>query len=73
MILIPALACSAQGYRLGYGGGYYDRLLSQWPHLKTIGLVFDDADRLPLPTDPWDQALKAICTETGFRQLDGKT
>ncbi|MEO0377683.1 MAG: 5-formyltetrahydrofolate cyclo-ligase, partial [Cyanobacteria bacterium P01_A01_bin.17] len=36
LILIPALACSAQGYRLGYGGGYYDRLLSQWPHLKTI-------------------------------------
>jgi 5-formyltetrahydrofolate cyclo-ligase len=73
LILVPAVACNAQGYRLGYGGGYYDRFLSQGAEMKTIGVVFRDADLQTLPIDPWDQPLQAVCTETGFRQPDGKT
>ncbi|UBF29650.1 5-formyltetrahydrofolate cyclo-ligase [Kovacikia minuta CCNUW1] len=68
LILVPAIACDLRGYRLGYGGGFYDRLFSslEWENKPTVGIVFDFA-RLPsLPSDPWDQPLEAVCTETGF-------
>ena len=68
LILVPAVACDVKGYRLGYGGGFYDRLLSSpaWSNKPTIGIVFEFA-RLPqLPTDPWDRPLNGICTEFGL-------
>ncbi len=67
LILVPALACSHQGHRLGYGGGFYDRLLSQphWRHKPTIGIVFAMAYLPRLPTDPWDRPLHGVCTEAG--------
>jgi 5-formyltetrahydrofolate cyclo-ligase len=68
LILVPAVACDVRAYRLGYGGGFYDRLLSQatWARIPTIAVVFEFA-RLPrVPVDPWDRPLKAICTEVGL-------
>lgn len=68
LILVPAVACDVRGYRLGYGGGFYDRMLSQpsWLYKPTIGIVFEFA-RLPkLPIDPWDRPLQGICTEAGL-------
>lgn len=67
LILVPAVACDYQGYRLGYGGGFYDRLLSlpEWQTPPTLGIVFEAA-RLPvLPIDSWDRPLQAVCTEVG--------
>jgi 5-formyltetrahydrofolate cyclo-ligase len=66
LILVPSVACDAMGYRLGYGGGYYDRMLSspEWKAIPTVGIVFDFAYLSILPRDPWDQPLTAICTET---------
>lgn len=66
LILVPAIACDRQGYRLGYGGGFYDRLLSdpQWQGIPTIGIIFDFAFLPELPVDPWDRKLRAVCTET---------
>ena len=72
LILVPAVACDFRGYRLGYGGGFYDRLLSQpkWSQKPTIGIVFEFA-RLPeLAIDPWDKSLQAICTDKGFFTID---
>ena len=68
LIFVPAVACDYQGYRLGYGGGYYDRLLSsvEWATKPTIGIVFDFAYVPQLPVDPWDKPLQAVCTETGL-------
>ncbi|NCJ06974.1 5-formyltetrahydrofolate cyclo-ligase [Synechococcales cyanobacterium C] len=67
LILVPALACSAQGQRLGYGGGFYDRLLSHpdWHTKVTIGIVFEVAYVPTLPTDAWDCLLQGVCTEAG--------
>lgn len=68
LILVPAVACDHQGYRLGYGGGFYDRLLSipAWAEKPTIGIIFDFA-RLPkLPVDTWDYPLTGVCTEQGM-------
>jgi 5-formyltetrahydrofolate cyclo-ligase len=65
LILVPAVACDRAGYRLGYGGGFYDRLLSwpQWSSKCAIGIVFDFAfvDRLPI--ESWDVPLSGVCTE----------
>ncbi|MFM2313182.1 MAG: hypothetical protein RLZZ04_2458 [Cyanobacteriota bacterium] len=68
LILVPTVACDAQGYRLGYGGGFYDRLLSSERNLSvpTIGIVYDFASGVQLAKDPWDRKLNFICTETKF-------
>ena len=66
LILVPTVACDLRGYRLGYGGGFYDRLLSRdrCSNIPTIGVVFDFAYVPGLPTDIWDMKLNFICTET---------
>ncbi|MGL5807988.1 MAG: 5-formyltetrahydrofolate cyclo-ligase [Xenococcaceae cyanobacterium] len=65
LILVPAVACDRRGYRLGYGGGYYDRLFSssEWQNIPKIGIVFDFAYFSELPNDPWDKKLDFVCTE----------
>lgn len=66
LILVPAVACDRRGYRLGYGGGFYDRLLAdaQWSQIPTVGIIFDFALVPQLPIEPWDKRLQAVCTET---------
>lgn len=70
LILVPTVACDRQGYRLGYGGGYYDRLLnsSQCSNIPTIGITYDFAFLQQLPIDPWDQKLDCICTESKYER-----
>ncbi len=71
LILVPAVACDQRGYRLGYGGGFYDRMFSsgEWASKPTVGIVFDFAYLPQLPIDRWDKPLKAICTETRFNPV----
>lgn len=72
LILVPAVACDERGYRLGYGGGFYDRMLSSaaWASKPTIGIVFNFAYLPQLPIDQWDKPLQSVCTETGFNPLN---
>lgn len=67
LILVPAVGCDLRGYRLGYGGGYYDRMLSkaEWESKVAIGMIFEFALIAQLPVDSWDQPLHGICTESG--------
>ena len=68
LLLLPALAVDRNGMRLGYGGGCYDRLLSQpgWSTLPTFA-VLPEACVHPtlLPAEPWDQPLDGWITEQG--------
>jgi 5-formyltetrahydrofolate cyclo-ligase len=72
LILVPAVGCDRQGFRLGYGGGFYDRLLSDpaWANIPTIGIVFEFAYLDRLTPDPWDYPLRAVCTEIGIKHCD---
>jgi len=72
LILVPAVACDRRGYRLGYGGGFYDRMLSsaEWASKPTIGIVFEFAYLPRLPIDDWDKVLQGVCTETGFNRVE---
>lgn len=65
LLLIPAVACDRRGYRLGYGGGFYDRLLSQpeWAAVPTAAILFDFAYLPEIPIDSWDRKVSAACTE----------
>ncbi len=71
ILMVPAIAYDQQGYRLGYGGGYYDRLLARpgWQKVVCIGLV-PSALVLPhLPREPWDRPVHALASERGFQWL----
>ncbi|HJT23704.1 MAG TPA: 5-formyltetrahydrofolate cyclo-ligase [bacterium] len=65
--LVPGLAFDLRGYRLGFGKGYYDRVL---PLLKknalTIGLGYSFQIVEKIPDEPHDAILKAILSEKGF-------
>jgi 5-formyltetrahydrofolate cyclo-ligase len=65
LILVPAVGCDRQGFRLGYGGGFYDRLFSNssWAKVPTIGVIFEFAYLDRLIRDPWDYPLRGVCTE----------
>ena len=53
LIIIPALAYDASGYRLGRGKGYYDRYLAR-TRARRLGVSFGLLHPDHLPTDPWD-------------------
>jgi 5-formyltetrahydrofolate cyclo-ligase len=65
LIIIPCVGCDRQKYRLGYGGGYYDRLLSspEWSNIPTMGIAFDFAYLPQLPIESWDQPLDSVVTD----------
>jgi 5-formyltetrahydrofolate cyclo-ligase len=72
LLIAPLLAFDAAGYRLGQGGGYYDRTLkalrSQGP-VFTIGLAYAGQKIERVPREPHDQPLDAILTETGYDRI----
>ena len=70
LILVPALAIDPDtGARLGYGAGYYDRLLPRLPGAVLVVGVCRDADLFPVPTEPHDVAMGAVLTESGLRLI----
>ncbi|NCD25724.1 MAG: 5-formyltetrahydrofolate cyclo-ligase [Deltaproteobacteria bacterium] len=64
LILVPALAFDRRGFRLGFGGGYYDRFLTclTHPHLR-VGLAYDFQIAERLPAEPWDMPVQCIITQ----------
>lgn len=76
LLLVPMLAFDDTGFRLGYGGGFYDRTLEQLRGLKPIravGVAYN-AQRVPaVPREATDQRLDAMLTETGVTAFEGSS
>ena len=73
LLLVPALALDQRAIRLGYGGGYYDRLRSnpQWSRVFALAVLpYVCLTRKPLPRDPWDLPLNGWITERGITLVD---
>lgn len=73
LVLVPLLAFDRKGFRLGYGGGYYDRTLESLrrnAHLKTIGVGFAAQEVPSVPHDGHDQRLDGVATENGLIMVD---
>jgi 5-formyltetrahydrofolate cyclo-ligase len=62
LTIVPLLAFDRAGYRLGYGKGYYDRMLAVAP-TPTIGMAFAVQEIPIVPHDPHDVPLSWIVTE----------
>ena len=67
LILVPGLAFTDDGARLGRGGGCYDRLLANCPaHTRRIGVCFATQLVASLPVEPHDQRVERVITESSF-------
>jgi 5-formyltetrahydrofolate cyclo-ligase len=69
VVVVPLVAFTRQGGRLGYGGGFYDRTLQglrEVGPLLAIGFAFTAQEDPDLPLEPTDQPLDLIVTETGI-------
>ena len=62
LVVVPGIAFDQRGQRIGYGVGYYDRLLSRL-RARRVGLCFEDQLCDHLPDDPHDVAMHWIVTE----------
>ena len=59
-ILVPALGFDREGYRIGYGKGYYDRFLAN-TDTPTIGVGFlEQLSQEPIPKEPWDLPVQEL-------------
>lgn len=65
-LLVPALAFDRNGYRLGYGKGYYDRFLSQFCGFS-LGVTFGELFKDELPHGRFDRRVDAVVTERGVK------
>jgi 5-formyltetrahydrofolate cyclo-ligase len=62
-LLLPCVGFSVQRFRLGYGGGFYDRTLGTTPRPQTIGVAYDCTEAV-FDSEAHDIALDSVITET---------
>jgi len=74
IVLVPLLAFDAAGYRLGYGGGFYDRSLEQLRAIKpvvAVGIAYDELKVDAVPHLHYDQPLDWVLTPSGPLRCSG--
>ena len=72
LCLLPALAAAPDGTRLGYGGGFYDRFLVDFPGI-TLLPIYDLLLTKTLPAEPTDVRVSHILTQKGVICCDAGT
>ena len=60
---VPGIAFDLNCFRIGYGGGFYDRFLAKWKIGTKIGICFDFQVVEKIPADPFDVPMDAVITE----------
>lgn len=69
LMVVPGLAYTSQGYRLGFGGGYYDRFLSSYSGV-TLSIAFSEQVTDYLPVESFDVPVDWLLTEKGLQRVD---
>ena len=72
LVLVPLLAFTDQGERLGYGGGFYDRTLARLRETKDVfacGVAYAAQEADNLPIGPYDAPLSGMLTEKYFKEF----
>ncbi|MEA3223253.1 MAG: 5-formyltetrahydrofolate cyclo-ligase [Thermodesulfobacteriota bacterium] len=72
LILVPGLVFDRAGFRVGYGKGFYDRLLNLYPDVVTMGVCFDEFFVERLSVDSWDARVNFIATQSGIFKSEGE-
>ena len=67
LFFVPCLGFDLNGFRLGYGGGFYDRTFAKFNKLNlkfySVGFAFDDQKQNKLPREVFDYKLDFVLTE----------
>jgi 5-formyltetrahydrofolate cyclo-ligase len=63
LCLVPGIAFTERGERLGQGGGYYDRFMQKYPQVYTAGLCYSFCMQKELPIEAHDICVQAVVTE----------
>lgn len=63
IILVPGLLYDRRGYRIGYGGGFYDKYFEKYPDGIRIGVLYHGQLRNQIEEEPFDQPLDCLITE----------
>lgn len=68
VVLVPCVGFTRSGWRLGYGGGYFDRWLALHPHVTAVGVAWSASEiaQGDWAVQPHDQPLTVIVTEIGI-------
>ena len=72
VLIVPLVGFDGRGFRLGYGGGFYDRTLEGLKERRptiAIGFAFAAQEMPEVPIEPTDQRLDMIVTEKGVRRF----
>lgn len=70
VLIVPMVGFDARGYRLGYGGGFYDRTLAALRavgEVLALGFAYGVQELPQVPVDAYDQRLDGVVTEAGLR------
>jgi 5-formyltetrahydrofolate cyclo-ligase len=68
--LVPALAVDPRGYRIGYGGGYYDKLIPRLQDARTCAVAYDFQLISEVPELPFDVAVDLVVTDERVIRAD---
>ena len=70
IVIVPLLCFNANGHRLGYGGGFYDRTLAaleaEGHSYISLGIAYDEQEVQHVPIGPYDRQLTGILTNSGL-------
>ena len=69
LVFVPGIAFDYEGFRVGYGKGYFDRWLEKVPFEKSIGLAYDFQVTDKMPTGKYDLPVGTIITEKRIIQI----